>query len=120
MSVAFKKLDGVRGAEVSLEAGTVALELAPGNRVTLEQVRNVIRRNGFTPHEATVEAGGKVVERPGGFALEVGGTREVLFLERQAVGRYLGRSVSVTGSVANEAKTGPATLQIASIGAAPP
>ena len=82
MSVAFGKLEGVRAVDVSLEAGTVTLDLTPKNRVTLQRVREVVRKNGFTPREAIVEVTGEKTERGGKPAFSVTGTPEVLLLAR--------------------------------------
>ena len=46
---AFERLRGVKHVELSMNAGSVILELAEQNRVTLEQVWDAIKRVGFTP-----------------------------------------------------------------------
>jgi copper chaperone CopZ len=57
---AFEKVRGVKHVEVSMNAGTVALDLADQNRVTLEQVWDAIKRVGFTPGDTKVIVRGAV------------------------------------------------------------
>jgi copper chaperone CopZ len=57
---AFEKVRGVKHVAVSMNDGTVALELADQNRVTLEQVWDAIKRVGFTPGETKVIVRGAV------------------------------------------------------------
>ena len=47
-----EKLDGVESAVVSLNEGRVRVEFAPGNKVTIAELRRAIRNQGFTPREA--------------------------------------------------------------------
>jgi copper chaperone CopZ len=56
----FEKMRGVKHVEVSTEKGSVALELADQNRVTLEQVWDAIKRVGFTPGDTKVAVRGTV------------------------------------------------------------
>jgi copper chaperone CopZ len=57
---AFERVRGVKHVQVSMNDGTVALELADQNRVTLEQVWDTIKRVGFTPGETKVIVRGAV------------------------------------------------------------
>ena len=58
----FGKMRGVTKTDVSMEKGTVSLELAEQNRVTLEQVWDAIKRVGFTPGDTKVSVRGAVKE----------------------------------------------------------
>ena len=78
------RIDGVASADVSLNEGTVLLRLKRGNRVTVEQVREAIRKNGFTPKETAVDVVGRLIERNGRPALEVTGLGDVLLLDDPA------------------------------------
>jgi copper chaperone CopZ len=71
--VAVTKIGGVASAEVSLNRGSVVIRLEPGNRVTLEQVREAIRESGFTPRDAEVRARGTVVAENGQLGLALPG-----------------------------------------------
>jgi len=57
---AFEKIRGVQHVDVSMEKGTVTLELAEKNRVTVEQVWDTVKRIGFTPGETKVIVRGAV------------------------------------------------------------
>jgi copper chaperone CopZ len=60
LGVAFGKIRGVSHVDVNMQAGTVALDLASGNRVMLEQIWDTIKRIGFTPGETKVTVRGTV------------------------------------------------------------
>jgi copper chaperone CopZ len=60
MAKAFEKMRGVKHVEVSMNDGTVTLDLADQNRVTLEQVWDTIKRIGFTPGDTNVTLRGTV------------------------------------------------------------
>ena len=55
-----QKVDGVQSVQVSLKAGLTVLELRPDNKVTLAQLRTVIKNNGFVSKDAQVTARGSV------------------------------------------------------------
>ena len=65
MSVAVKKLEGVEGVTVSLEKSTAVVTLKADNKVTLAQLRTVIRQSGYPTRDAQVTARGRFVERGG-------------------------------------------------------
>jgi hypothetical protein len=75
-----RKLSGVESVDVSLERAQVDIKLRPGNAVSLDQLRGIIKDNGFTAREATVTAVGKIIERGGQPALEVTGTNLVVLI----------------------------------------
>ena len=64
-------MDSVR---VSLNEGFARIAFAAGNRVTVEQVREAIRRNGFSPRESRVRVRGRLVRSGDSLALAVPGT----------------------------------------------
>jgi hypothetical protein len=71
--VAVRKLPGVESVEVSLERASAEIRLRPDNRVTLPQLRKIVKDNGFSARNATVTAVGTLVERGGRPALNVRG-----------------------------------------------
>lgn len=77
MRVAVRKLPGVESVEVSLERAAAEIRLRPENRLTVPQLRKIVRDNGFTAKEATVTAVGTLIERGGKPALSVTGTDAV-------------------------------------------
>ena len=80
MRVAVQKLPGVESVNVSLERASTEIQLRPGNSITLEQLRSIIKNNGFTAKEATVTVVGKLIERGGQPALDVTGTNTVMLI----------------------------------------
>lgn len=68
-----QKVDGVQSVQVSLKEGVTTLELRPENKVTLAQLRTVIKNNGFVSKEAQVIARGSVDAK--GFVVEGSGER---------------------------------------------
>jgi copper chaperone CopZ len=56
----FKRLRGVENVDVDFKAGTVALKLAPQNRLGPDQVWDAIKRVGFTPGATDVRVRGTV------------------------------------------------------------
>jgi hypothetical protein len=80
VSVAVKKIDGVQSVNVSLNKGLVTIDLAPGNHLTMPELRKVITSNGFSPKEATVLVDGVLDSRSGTPLLRVQGTDETFAL----------------------------------------
>ena len=73
-----QKVDGVQSAQVSLKEGLTILELRSGNKVTLAQLRTVIKNNGFVSKDAVVVAAGTASKNGASGAFEVTGTGERL------------------------------------------
>ena len=79
-----RKVDGVESVDVSLERASAAINLRPGNRITLAQLRQIIKNNGFSAKEATVTVVGTLTERGGKPALTVTGTDVVWLIAPRA------------------------------------
>ena len=115
MRVAVQKLPGVESVNVSLERASTEIQLRPGNSITLDQLRSIIKNNGFTAKEATVTVVGKLIERGGQLALEVTGTNTVMLIVadpkqpaifKQAQERLLAKAsdvIRITGMVETNA-----------------
>lgn len=73
---AIRKLPGVASVDVSLSKGLAVIQLKPGNTLTPEQLWETVRKNGFTPKEASVSVRGSLE----GGRLKVAGTGTVLDL----------------------------------------
>jgi hypothetical protein len=71
-----KKNAGVAQVRVSLEDGLTILDLKPDNRVTIAELRQIIKNNGFVSREVTAAARGAVSVDRKTFA--VAGTNEDL------------------------------------------
>ena len=84
MSVAIRKLEGVESVEVSLARGQASLRLRAGNRVTLAQLRQLVKNNGFSPREAAVTVLGDLVEKADTVTLSVSGSGGVLTITQDS------------------------------------
>ena len=69
-----RKIAGVQAVTVSLRDGLTVLDLRPDNKITLAQLRTVIKNNGFVSKDALITARGA----PRGNTFEVNGTGERL------------------------------------------
>ena len=76
-----KKVPAVTAVRVSLKDGLTILDLKPGNSMTLAELRQIIKNNGFVAKEATVVARGAVA---GDDVFVVNGTNERLQLSGPA------------------------------------
>jgi copper chaperone CopZ len=86
-----KKVEGVQSVQVSLKEGLTVLELRPANKVTLAQLRTVIKNSGFVSKDAQVAARGSVA----GDSFEVCGSGERLpFVQKPTETDGLWRFVS--------------------------
>ena len=118
MSVAIQKVEGVQSVNVSLNEGFADIKLRDGNKVTIEQVREVIRKNGFTPKESTVKVRGKVIERNGKPALDAGEPNCVLLLTGNVadLSRSAGKDVVVSGVLPEtKHKNEPETIDVKTV-----
>lgn len=114
-----EKLEGVQSAKVSLNEGRAVIELEPGNTVTLAQIYERVRRNGFTPQGATVTARARVAARGEALRLEVVGTQESFDVAATAPGATLtelkkraGQTVVVEGVIPASKDKPPAVIQV--------
>ncbi len=80
MRVAIGRIEGVDSARVSLEQGLATVWLRPDNHVRIEQVREAIRSNGFSPKGAEVAVRGRLSGSRGAPAITVEGSNDVLLL----------------------------------------
>jgi hypothetical protein len=72
VSVDLKRFSGVEAVDVSLNKGTAAVKLAPGNTISPGDFWAAIRKDGFTPKETHVVVRGVV----DGARLKVAGTSQ--------------------------------------------
>jgi copper chaperone CopZ len=98
------KLPGVESAEVSLDKASADIRLKPDNRITLPQLREVLKKNGYPTRDAQVEARGMIVDRGGTpvFDLLNGATMELD--EKGAATKATPEAVDVTGVSRAESK----------------
>jgi copper chaperone CopZ len=82
--VALLKVPGVESVDVSLERAIASIRLRAGNAVTLPQIRELVKNNGFTAKDARITVVGTLVERGGKPAIDVTGTNTVMLLAPDA------------------------------------
>lgn len=78
MEKGLKKLDGVKQVKVSLNKGNAIIEFAAENKLTLADIRRVVRAGGFTPKAATVTISGTLQREGEELRLHVGDTHYAL------------------------------------------
>ena len=124
VKVAVQKVEGVESVQLSLERAEADITLKPGNRVSLDQFRRIVKGNGFEPREAKVTLTGLVRSAGGKLTLEVPGAAAPLAmssdgsaaaaykqLESSAAG---GAPVEITGTV-ERLPDGRDSLKVASV-----
>lgn len=78
--VALKKVSGVESVDVSLNKGLATVKMKTGNRITVPQLWQVLRSQGYTPKLTTVLVRGELMGTPGKTKLKVPETGEVIAL----------------------------------------
>ena len=71
MSVVLERIPGIDWVEVSLAKASADINLKAENRVTLAQLREVLKKSGFPTRDAQIEARGKIVRLSGKLALDL-------------------------------------------------
>lgn len=120
MSVSLQKIEGVESVSVALNEGKARLALKRGNNVTLDQVRRLVERNGFTPKAAAVVAEADVVAGPAGQPqLRVSGTNETFPVAtttgeglRNELRKQLGKRLIVEGVVPSIKENQAAPMEV--------
>lgn len=64
-----KAMDGVEAVSVSLNDGMAAIKFQPNNEITLEQIREAVRKSGFSAEEAAVTLQGRLGKENGRWIL---------------------------------------------------
>ena len=102
--VAMNKVPGVTAVNVSLESATTTVELSTGNTVTLDQLRQIIRKNGFQPGRAELTATGTLRERDGRLEFDVAPAKAIFVLQGDEQNRSViakARELSAAAGTAN-------------------
>lgn len=122
MSVSVEKLDGVESAKVSLNQGRAEIELKPGSKITIAALREAVRRNGFTPQDATVTVRARVVAAAGRLRLEVPETGETFEVATTAhagkleeLKKHAGQVVTVQGVIAVPKEKAAEVIQVTGV-----
>ena len=93
------KLPGIESADVSLTTATADIRLKPDNRITLPQLREVLKKNGYPTRDAQVTGRGKVVNRDGTRVLDLLNGSTIELVDTPAAARLAPNEiVNVTGT----------------------
>ena len=71
MRVALIKLPGVESADVSLDKASADIRLKAGNAISIAQLRELMKKNGFPTKDAQVVARGRITDRDGRLSLDL-------------------------------------------------
>ena len=93
-----KKIKGVESATFRTKDSVAVLELKPGNTVTLGEIRDAVKRMGYTPAGAKVIVRGEARKEPGKWILRVTGVDAEYPLVGQEIRE--GGAIVVEGSLA--------------------
>lgn len=97
------QLSGVERVEVELNHGLATIYLSREAEPDIDEIREVSRRNGFTPKAAEIRLAGEIIKDKGTYSLQVGAQRFELALGEKLSGRSLeqlaGDRVTVTGHI---------------------
>src|SRR6266550_4693205 len=67
-----KKIKGVETATFRIADAVAVLEMKPGNNTALEEIRDAVKRIGYTPKEAKLTVRGEPAQEDGKWILRVG------------------------------------------------
>jgi copper chaperone CopZ len=111
---AVSRIAGVVSVEVSMRRGGADIELAPGNTVSIAQLRAAIRKAGYEPKETRLRARGDLVVDHGELLLNLPG-QAPLRLEATPRGGPLpcrpGKDVLVEGTIEAGKDEGPLLVE---------
>ena len=65
------KLPGIESVDVSLRTASADIRLTTDNRITVPQLREVLKKNGYPTRDAQISARGKVINRDGARVLDL-------------------------------------------------
>jgi copper chaperone CopZ len=71
MDRAIKKLEGVESIELLPEKGTAEIRLKADNKITLRDLRRIIKSTGYTPGDAEITARGRIAGAGGTASLDL-------------------------------------------------
>ena len=67
-----EKLDGLEKVQVSLNDGKAYLDLANNNNLSLRQIQEEVKKNGFSAKNAEIVIKGNFVEQDGTYSIQTG------------------------------------------------
>ena len=99
MSADLKKTRGVESCELTGNQDLLRITLAPGNAVRMEQIWEIVRRNGITLREATVTVRGEIRFEGGKPQLQAtsSGPAYELIGDLEEIRRHSGQTLVIEG-----------------------
>jgi len=100
----FKKMDGLQNVRVSLNDGKAYLELATENKLTLQDIQEEVKKNGFSAKKAQITISGTVKKENGLWVIET--EKELFDISQHSPTELLqsltSGTVTVSGTVEDE------------------
>jgi hypothetical protein len=110
------KLPGVESAEVSLDKASADIRLKEGNRITLPQLRELLKKNGYPTRDAEVEARGRLVDANGKLVFDLlNGATMAVQPASDAVPLHAGSEIVTVSGVSRAAGKTAETLNVKSV-----
>ena len=110
------KLPGVESAEVSLDKASADIRLKEGNRITLPQLRELLKKNGYPTRDAEVEARGRLVDANGKLVFDLlNGATMAVQSTSDAAPLHAGSQIVTVSGVSRAAGKTAETLNVKSV-----
>ena len=100
------KLPGVESADVSLDKASADIRLKADNHLTMPQLREVLKKNGYPTRDAQVEARGRLVDHGATLVLDLLNGSTLTLDGNGVVLKATDHAVQVIGISRAAAKTG--------------
>ena len=98
MRVALMKLPGVESAEVSLKTASADIRLKDDNKVTMMELRRVLKENGYPTRDAQIEARGRIVDAGGKLMVDLLNGSSMPIDANEAGAKATGQIVQIGGT----------------------
>jgi hypothetical protein len=105
-------LPGVESAEVSLTKAAADIRLKPDNRITMAQLREALRKNGYPSRDARITARGRIDGRSGRPVFDLLNGSTMNLAGDPGGGAVSGETVEITGTSRADGKANE-TLTVA-------
>jgi hypothetical protein len=110
------KLPGIESAAVSLDKASADIRLKEGNRITLPQLRELLKKNGYPTRDAEVEARGRISDANGKLVFDLlNGTAMAVEPASDAVALRAGPGTVTVSGVSRPAGQAAETLTVKSV-----
>ena len=100
------KLPGVESADVSLKSASADIRLKADNRITMTELRQVLKKNGYPTRDAQIEARGRIDSSGDGLVLDLLNGSSLPIGQNDAGAKPSDRVVQVSGISRAQPKDG--------------